>query len=84
MPPNINSPAPTDDAAIKGTDAGVKKPAPKKKIKNNGFKNKNARVALQKMHVFCEWPLPADWTGPLPADQACSDVVMAFLTLLNS
>lgn len=54
MSPNTTSPAPIDDAALKGTDAGVKKPAQKKKTKNNGFKNKNARVALRKMHAFCE------------------------------
>ncbi|KAF1365223.1 hypothetical protein EJ07DRAFT_171124 [Lizonia empirigonia] len=40
------------DAVLQATDAGVKKPVQKKKVKNNGFKNNNARQALRKMHVF--------------------------------
>lgn len=68
MSPTTSSPAPLDetalkvtdaarkvtDAALKSTDARVTKPMQKKKVKSNGFKNNNARVALRKMHVFCE------------------------------
>lgn len=54
MPPATTLPTPIDDAVLKTTNTGVKKPAQKKKTKNNGFKNRNARMALQKMHAFCE------------------------------
>jgi hypothetical protein len=54
-----------NDTALKGTNAGVKKPAQKKKSKNNGSRhNQKAKLALQKMHAFCTSQSPAiDDTG---------------------
>lgn len=51
------SPAAINDTALKPTSSGVKKPAQKKKKKpnNDGIRhNQKAKIALRKMHAFCE------------------------------
>ncbi|OSS53479.1 hypothetical protein B5807_00362 [Epicoccum nigrum] len=51
--PSAASSAGASDATLKRTDAGVKKPAQKKKSKTNGSRhNQKAKLALQKMHAF--------------------------------
>ena len=58
--PESTSSAAVNDTALKGTNAGVKKPAQKKKSKNNGSKhNQKAKLALQKMHAFCASQSPS-------------------------
>jgi hypothetical protein len=52
MAPTTTSPAVVDDSALKDTNAGVKKPAQKKK-KSTGYKSQKSKLALQKMQVFC-------------------------------
>ncbi|KAH6616502.1 hypothetical protein C7974DRAFT_416631 [Boeremia exigua] len=59
MPPST-SPAPAsptspqpDTTVLKPTNSGVKKPASKKKAKNDGGRHtQKAKLALRKMHVF--------------------------------
>lgn len=58
MPPASSppaSPAAIDDTALKPTNSGVKKPAQKKKPKNDGSRHtQKAKLALRKMHAFCK------------------------------